>query len=160
MRAGRLREDFYYRLCSDIVRTPSLAEQLGGRLDHLEPLLGHLARGVAGDDEGPALAARTHTWIKKRLGASYDWPGNVRELEQCVRNVLIRGRYEPRLEGRNEPPGDLVADMLACRLTADDLVAAYLRMIYDRTGSYVETGRIAGLDRRTVKAKLAAGATS
>ncbi len=156
MRAGRLREDFYYRLCSDIVRTPSLKEQLGGDLEHLEPLLGHLARGVAGDEEGPALAARTRAWIEKRLGGAYEWPGNVRELEQCVRNVLIRGRYEPRLAERDDQRGDLAADMLAGRLSADELVAGYLRLLYERTGSYVETGRIAGLDRRTVKAKIAA----
>src|SRR5205807_1091162 len=28
IRAGRFREDFYYRLCSDIVVTPTLADQL------------------------------------------------------------------------------------------------------------------------------------
>ena len=39
-------------------------------------------------------------------------------------------------------------------LTADELVGRYVTVVYSRTGSYEETARRLGLDRRTVKAKV------
>jgi transcriptional regulator with GAF, ATPase, and Fis domain len=40
MAAGRFREDLYYRLCSDVIKTPSLQEQVECDVDEL----GHLVR--------------------------------------------------------------------------------------------------------------------
>ena len=40
-------------------------------------------------------------------------------------------------------------------LTADQLLARYCAYVYGQTGSYEETARRLGLDRRTVKAKAA-----
>jgi hypothetical protein len=42
----------------------------------------------------------------------------------------------------------------AGRLTADELLRRYVTIVYSRTGSYEETARRLGLDRRTVKAKV------
>lgn len=42
----------------------------------------------------------------------------------------------------------------AGRLTADELLGRYVTIVYSRTGSYEETARRLGLDRRTVKAKV------
>ena len=39
-------------------------------------------------------------------------------------------------------------------LTADELLQRYVTIVYSRTGSYEETARRLGLDRRTVKAKV------
>ena len=39
-------------------------------------------------------------------------------------------------------------------LTADELLGRYVTVVYSRTGSYEETARRLGLDRRTVKAKV------
>ena len=39
-------------------------------------------------------------------------------------------------------------------LTCEDLLRQYCTRVYASTGSYEETGRRLGLDRRTVKAKL------
>ena len=41
MREGRFREDLYYRLCADVIRTPSLAEQLAEAPEELAPLVRH-----------------------------------------------------------------------------------------------------------------------
>src|SRR5262249_17192229 len=56
MRAGRFREDFYYRLCADHITTPSLREQLAEAPDDLYSLLVFIARKEIGDDEAEALA--------------------------------------------------------------------------------------------------------
>src|SRR5207249_2391288 len=88
--AGRFREDFYYRLCADLIHTPSLAEQLRDASDELGLLCRAIAGRVAGDAEAAGLAEEAERWIRTHLGPDYPWPGNVRKLEQCVRNVLIR----------------------------------------------------------------------
>src|SRR3989442_12331303 len=44
---GRLRENFYYRLCSDLFVTPLLAEQLRDSPDELSRLVLAIARRVA-----------------------------------------------------------------------------------------------------------------
>jgi DNA-binding NtrC family response regulator len=151
--AGRFREDFYYRLCSDIIRTPSLEEQLRESPGELSELVRFIARRVVGDAEGPTLADEVDAWMGAHLGSDYPWPGNVRELEQCVRNVLIRGEYRP--PARPSSDGDeLAAAMAAGTLTADELLGRYCTLVYARTGSYQETARRLGLDRRTVKSKV------
>ena len=91
---GRFREDFYYRLCSDLVTTPSLQEQLRETPQVLRELLIFIARRVVGA-EAEALAEEVERWVVRHLGREYTWPGNIRELEQCLRNVLIRKEYRP-----------------------------------------------------------------
>jgi len=136
MQAGRFREDFYYRLCSDQIVTPPLREQL----DDMRDLILYMAKRVAGE-EGPALAAEVEEYIAGHLDADYQWPGNYRELEQCVRNVLIRKSYRPLGGGKVE-------------MSADELVTARCREVYRETGSYAVTARKLGLNWRTVKARV------
>ena len=50
MREGRFREDLYYRLCSDQIVTPSLAEQLADSPQVLRELVNYMSRRVAGEE--------------------------------------------------------------------------------------------------------------
>jgi hypothetical protein len=155
IRAGRFREDFYYRLCSDIIHTPPLALQLRESPGHRRELIHFIARQIVGDAEAAALADEVEAWVVQHLGPDYGWPGNVRELEQCVRNVMIRGAYRsPVPETANGARDELVAAVCAGSLTADELVARYCTLVYAQTGSYLETARRLGLDRRTVKSRV------
>jgi hypothetical protein len=57
------------------------------------------------------------------------------------------------------PPGEETADPLIegirrCSLDADEVLRYYCERVYAETGSYQETARRLGLDRRTVRAKL------
>ena len=153
MRQGALREDFYYRLCSDLIVTPSLQEQLRESPNVLRELILFIARRVAGA-EAERLAEEVEAWVVKHLGREYPWPGSIRELEQCVRSVLIRKEYrppEPRpLAARDEFASALDRGML----TADELLRRYCTVVYAQTGSYEETARRLQLDRRTVKTKI------
>ncbi len=102
--AGRFRTDFYYRLCSDLITTPSLREQLDGSPQDLRDLVLFITRRIAGEqEEAEGLAGEVEAWIRTHLGADYPWPGNFRELEQCVRNVMIRKEYHPRAAGDSAP---------------------------------------------------------
>jgi DNA-binding NtrC family response regulator len=151
--AGRFREDFYYRLCADMISTPSLHEQLRESPDELGNLVLFLARRIVGEDEAGALAAEVDAWIAHHLGPDYGWPGNVRELEQCVRNVLVRGEYHPQTRPARATD-DLPSAFRAGALTADELVTRYCALVYRETGSYQETARRLGIDRRTVKSRV------
>jgi DNA-binding NtrC family response regulator len=154
MREGRFREDLYYRLCSDLVATPPLAEQIAGAPAVLRELVYYMAQRVAGA-EGESFAPEVLAWIEENLGPSYPWPGNYRELEQCVKNVLIRRNYRPaRSPGGEGPVEEFLSDARAGRLSAAQLLSRYVTFAFHRTGSYEETARQLGLDRRTVKAKV------
>ena len=153
MTKGQFREDLYYRLCSDQVATPSLAEQLADSPGVMRELVLYMARRVAGA-EAKDLACEVMDWIEGNLGRQYEWPGNYRELEQCVKNVLIRRNYRPSRGGSRDVVEAFAADTREGRLTADELLGRYVTIVYSRTGSYEETARRLGLDRRTVKAKI------
>jgi DNA-binding NtrC family response regulator len=156
---GAFRKDFYYRLCSDLVSTPSLREQLGESPDELHDLILFIARRTTGDGrESTRLADEVETWVKKHLGRDYPWPGNFRELEQCVRNVMIRREYRPPAAPRVNEADRLAGDLQAGALTAEELVRRYCSLVYSQTRNYEETARRLGLDRRTVKAKVTARA--
>lgn len=165
MEAGRFRMDFYYRLCADHIRTPSLREQLDDRPTAIKGLILNLATRIAGD-EAVAVAADTEDWIARQLPDDYAWPGNIRELEQCVRNVMVRKSYQPRRRG--VPPGtDAAGGALSSgdadgwlraiherQWSAEELLSVYITWVYAHVGTFEGTAAQLGLDRRTVKSKL------
>jgi hypothetical protein len=150
---GRFREDLYFRLCSDLIVTPSLSQQLRESPGVMKDLVLFMARRVAGD-EAESLAHEAGEWILDRLGPDYEWPGNYRELEQCIRNLLIRKDYRPVSWGRKDSSGGLFEPAYSGGLTASELLTRYCTLIYARTGSYEEAARRLDLDRRTVKSKV------
>jgi transcriptional regulator with AAA-type ATPase domain len=168
MQAGRIRADFYYRLCSDMIVTPSLREILQDSPQELRNLIMFIAanltepRGETRADgryekEAEALTEEVEKWIGKHLGREYPWPGNFRELEQCMRNVLIRGEYWPaQMPGKGARQG-LAEAVMNGSLTAEELLRRYVTLVQAQTHNYEETARRLGLDRRTVKAKVDPG---
>jgi transcriptional regulator with GAF, ATPase, and Fis domain len=157
IRAGRFRSDLYYRLCADVIATPTLREQLADDPDDLRNLILVLAPRIAGAGERDGLANQVHRWIERNLGPGYPWPGNMRELEQCVRNVLVHGSYRPAGLVTGTPGDPLCDPIRAATLTADEVLRRYCTHVYALTGSYVETARRLGIDRRTVRAKIDGG---
>lgn len=153
--AGRFRQDFYYRLCSDHIQTPPLRAHLADRPGAITELIRLIAERVAGAD-CKELAQEVEAWIAERLGDDYPWPGNIRELEQCVRNILVRREYWPQAAKTASDGGAPVwlAGVERGELTADDLVSRYCTAVYARLGSYEQTAQTLGLDRRTVRKKV------
>jgi Sigma-54 interaction domain len=151
---GRFRSDLYYRLCSDIVETPTLREQLDGSNDGLANLVHFLSVRIVGRSEADDLAEEALIWIKQNLGTEYAWPGNVRELEQCMRNILIRGYYSPSQTLQWQGGDSLMRELADCALTADELLNLYCAKVYQKTGSYQQSAQLLELDRRTVKKRI------
>lgn len=156
IRAGRFREDFFFRLCGDQIVTPTLREQLVDNPGDLDLVVGFVARRLVGELEAPTVADEVLAWIRRELGGDYAWPGNFRELEQCVRNILLRREYRPRVSSarRGDVP-DWEGIFASGSWTAERLLTHYCRSVHSRTQNIEETARRLDLDRRTVRAKLA-----
>lgn len=156
IRAGEFREDFYYRLCSDQIRTPSLHEQLREAPEELAALVRFIVVRLTDEVHADEIAPGVTTWIERHLGPGYEWPGNVRELEQCVRNLMLRGHYAPAGPLVHRAGDDWNELVGRGRLTAEELLVRYTRLVHAQSGGNIEeTARRLDLDRRTVKARLA-----
>jgi len=180
LRRGSFRDDFYYRLCSDVIVVPTLRERLAEEPRELGALVRVILRRIVGDavtSQPTEFSVRTSTQrlppsvnserdaeehvievvgaIERDVGAAYAWPGNVRELEQGVRRVLLTGHYEGDTSARaGAATDDFELLDLVGDTTVKGLTARYCRALYARHGSYEEVARRTGLDRRTVKAHV------
>lgn len=70
-----------------------------------------------------------------------------------MRNLLIRGEYRPSVVPGEE--AGWLGRARAGRLTADELLTAYCRHVYEQVGTYEAVAGRLGVDRRTVKARMA-----
>ncbi len=154
IRTGRFREDLYYRLCADLIRTPSLRDQLDDSPAVLDDLILFMVRRTVGDDAERCFP-EVQAWIAENIPQDYAWPGNYRELEQCVRNVIIRRSYRP-LTHTSDTADPMSERIAAGQISVDELVSWYAALVYRKAGTYEEASKILGIDRRTVKAKVEA----
>ena len=146
------RDDFYYRLCSDVIEMPPLRERLAEEPRELDVLLEHLVRRIVGVPDAEVVALVKNA-IHSGIPEGYRWPGNVRELEQCVRRVLLTGRCGPDVTeaAATDETSRFLAAARAGTLEARELTARYCALLYERHGTFEEVARITGLDRRTVR---------
>jgi transcriptional regulator with GAF, ATPase, and Fis domain len=142
-RAGRFREDLYYRLA--VVKIPVLP--LRERREDIEPLARAFADGV-GLEEIPAD-------VLERLKAR-DWPGNARELRNAVQAYAALGALpEAAFGGGCSLDAALAAVVDGTRPYAeqkeemnDRFTRAYLRALMEHArGNQTAAARVAGLDR-------------
>ncbi|MFI5308949.1 MAG: sigma-54-dependent transcriptional regulator [Polyangiales bacterium] len=156
---GMMRDDFFYRLCSNVIEVPPLRVRLAESEDALAELVAHLCARITSAANAELAAELTQT-IARDLGPGYAFPGNVRELEQCVRRVLLTGGCAKDAAAMRHDARSLAVELEAGVLSADALLGRYCALLYDRSGSYVEVARITGLDRRTVKKQVESAARS
>ncbi|MSM39421.1 MAG: sigma-54-dependent Fis family transcriptional regulator [Geobacter sp.] len=151
-RNGQFRDDFYYRLCSDIIVVPPLRQRIQEEPRELEALIGSILKRLIGEAAVPH-ARLVREVLNRDLGQHYPWPGNVRELEQAVRRIIITLHYRGDMAASapSEPCERLLAGIEAGTLDAQQLMAEYCGLLHKRLGTYEEVARKTGLDRRTVK---------
>jgi two-component system response regulator AtoC len=84
VRAGRLREDLYYRISGICLRLPPVRQ----RKEDIPLLLAHFVRKYAQEFRRPLpeLSTEMH-----QLFQDYSWPGNLRELESAARVLVALG---------------------------------------------------------------------
>ncbi len=86
IRAGRFREDLYYRLNVIEVRVPPLRE----RRDEIPALVDYFLK-TANAQYGRAMDIPLST---RRRIAEHGWPGNIRELENTIKRLVVLGSAE------------------------------------------------------------------
>jgi two-component system response regulator HydG len=87
VRAGRFREDLYYRLHVVPIRLPALRE----RPDDIPLLVQHFI-----EREGPRLGRRVTAVAAETMAelTRYAWPGNIRELRNVIERALVMSSGE------------------------------------------------------------------
>ena len=95
VKAGKFREDLFYRIYVVVVQIPPLRERTEDIPQLIDHFLGRFAARYKRDRKGVSREAL-------RLLTSYDWPGNVRQLEHVLLNGWVMSE-RPELE-----PDDLI----------------------------------------------------
>ncbi|MCG8572573.1 MAG: sigma 54-interacting transcriptional regulator [Spirochaetes bacterium] len=151
-REKKFRDDFYYRLCSDVIIMPTLQERISEEPAELEDLIDYLTTKIVGQ-QSDQLNHLVKKVILKELGLDYHWPGNVRELEQCIRSVLLKNSYLPEkdLHAESMKKERVLKKIDNGEFTASQLLSVYCQLLYDRLGTFEEVAKRTELDWRTVK---------
>jgi sigma-54 specific flagellar transcriptional regulator A len=146
---GSFRDDFYYRLCSDVIEVPTLRQRIAQSRGELKQLVQLLVDRIAGK-QASELTAPVMEALERELPPGYAWPGNVRELEQAVRRILLTSRYAGDIaDAATDDEGRFAEQLRAGELTAEELLASYCALLYRRLGTYAEVAKRTGLDPRT-----------
>jgi two-component system, NtrC family, response regulator HupR/HoxA len=136
MRAGRFRQDLYYRLANMTIQLPPLRERKEDipLLAHsmLEQAMRSLGKQVNGFSEEALVCMQT-----------YHWPGNVRELQNEVRHMLV-------MSGGGQLGADLLSPRVLRAMPEDE--APVLENLAGLDGSLKE--RVETLEAHILKEAL------
>jgi DNA-binding NtrC family response regulator len=155
VRAGRFREDLYYRISVLPLRLPPLRERTGA--DLVEVILEHLRQLRARNGQGPeristeALTVLVHQ----------PWPGNLRELRNVLERCLVTYPEVPEILPEHLPvhmldlapsrPGMEPSPELSLEQVEREHIARVLRHC-DMNRS--QAARLLGIGRRTLYDKI------
>ncbi len=150
VKAGKFREDLYYRLNVVTIRIPPLRER---RED--VPLLAEHFAAKHGRAEGATVSPDA-----RELLAAYDWPGNVRELENVIARalalnpsgVVVVADLPDRLRsGGDKEPARGLPLPAGFRPTLDDLGRRYAALVLaECQGNKTRAAELLGIDRKTL----------
>ncbi len=155
-RAGRFRDDLFYRIRVLEIAVPPLRE----RREDIRPIAEHLLARLAAEsgrprpDLGAEVAARL---------AAYDWPGNVRELRNVLERALILGAGDvlaaddvlPELAGAERAAAELGAAGARPLASLRDLEKEHIRAVLVATGwNKSRAAEILGIGRTNIYEKI------
>ncbi|MBE9522369.1 MAG: sigma-54-dependent Fis family transcriptional regulator [Proteobacteria bacterium] len=158
LQRGVFREDFYYRLCSDVITVPPLRQRLEEDPEEMTALLELLVKRTLGEPSSEWVAL-VRDVLYRDLGKNYTWPGNVREMEQAVRRILLSRECRRNLYAKPVPDdlsGQIQQGINKGDLTAKQLLSTYCALLYKKYENIEEVARRTQMDRRTVKRYLMA----
>ncbi len=153
VRAGRFREDLFYRISVLRIDAPALRY----RKEDVPALVELFIDRYAAQNNKQILPP-SHE-VMARLVA-YDWPGNVRELQNALERAIVlsedgRLRVEDLFphsfslgEGASEEPIELSAQLASFRLEKIEFEKTYLkRLLKAAHGNISEAARLSGQHR-------------
>jgi NtrC-family two-component system response regulator AlgB len=145
VKAGRFREDLFYRLNVVELRLPQLRERPQDILPMAERFLATFA----------LLSHKTLAGFTERavqVMAQHDWPGNVRELRNCVeRGVIFCEQSHVDLEHLGlQQAAEKLSPALGQRQTLEATEEAHIRHIIRMTASLEEAAKVLDIDIATL----------
>jgi DNA-binding NtrC family response regulator len=155
VKAGRFREDLFYRLSVVCLRVPPLRER---RSDI--PLLAERFLRTSSENAGRGRLRLSEPALNRLV--AYDWPGNVRELESAVEHAALHARgaevapedLPPKLQSaevRQAASRSPLAALYEDLPSLDELERRYLQHVLEATGgNRTRTAEILRIDRRTL----------
>ncbi len=150
IRAGRFREDLYYRLHVIGIELPPLR----ARGDDVLLLLHHFTAKYAAELGRPVPRYTDHALETLRR---YPWPGNVRELENLVQRLLAMVEGD-RIEVADLPAGmrsEVLCDEPRLNRTLAEVEHDYVRRVLEHCGgNKSRAAKVLGIDRKTLREKL------
>jgi len=157
VKAGRFREDLYYRLNVVSLQVPPLRD----RQEDI-PLLADYFLQKYGEKNNRRIAGITPGCMDILL--HYPWPGNVRELENAMERgvILMRGDYLdeeslpiPIKKWAQEESGDIASGMEGVPSSLEEAEKMVILKILDEVdGNKSEAARRLGITRKTLLSKL------
>ena len=145
VKAGRFREDLYYRLSEIVLAIPPLRERAGDAA-----LLAHHFKNRCCVTEGrPSASFSEDALIAIE---EYGWPGNVRELENCIKRAVIMSDG-PQICARDlglpaTPQGEAPVNLRHARDAAEYRVMVMALARAD--GNIAKAAELLGVSRPTV----------
>ncbi|MFM1768928.1 MAG: Transcriptional regulatory protein ZraR [Verrucomicrobiota bacterium] len=155
VRAGRFREDLFFRLRVLELHLPALRE----RREDIPLLAAAFVREFARDNEKPVKEIAPETM---EVLMQYSWPGNVRELRAALEGAVVMSRGERLLP--RDLPANIRAGQAAVPTAAAEAVAPatmkqaekdlIIRTLKELGGNRSEAARRMGMSRRTLHRRL------
>jgi two-component system response regulator HydG len=149
VKAGRFREDLFYRLNVVELNLPPLRERREDILPLANLFIAEFARNRA------RLAEATADCLK-----NYPWPGNIRELRNALERAILLSQSELilpehlptklREAARHAPPAPSADTQPLDEMERDAILAALQQHQFNRT----ETAKALGISRRALLYKL------
>jgi len=155
VKKGAFREDLYFRLNVLTIDLPPLRD----RADDVLILIRHFAGRFAREMGKPAPDFSDQAL---RVLRSYHWPGNVRELENVVQRLVIMNEGGP-IEVPDLPSLMRFSGLrnVSYNRPLAEVEAEYIRnVLASVSGNRTHAAEILGIDRKTLREKLKASATS
>jgi DNA-binding NtrC family response regulator len=151
VKAGRFREDLYYRLSVITLRVPPLRE----RREDIPLLAHHFLRRTC-EETGKRVALSEKALETLR---SYDWSGNVRELENSIEHAVLHSRGQviteddlpARLKAPRETQLTLEEKLFSNLPPLEEMERRYLIHVLEAVnGNRTRAAEIMQIDRRTL----------
>ena len=143
VKAGRFREDLYYRICVVSIKLPPLRE----RGDDIELLAHYFLKRFAQELNSPA---KYFTAEAIRAMKNYSWPGNIRELENRIRKAVLFADG-PTISSSALEIGEQEEEILPLAIAREKFEREYiLSVLRKNRGNRTKTAKDLGVDPRTI----------
>ena len=152
VKAGRFREDLYYRLNVVHLKVPSLKE----RKDDLPLLIDSFIKKFAAENEKEIIGIDSKA---KAALLKYDWPGNIRQLQNCIESsVVMSNGKQIKLEDLplsvSEYTGQEAISIPMGISLEDAEKIIIMQNLSANKGNKSKTADILGIGRKTLHRKL------